>query len=172
MQKKVIWLFGLSGTGKSTIARSIITQLKSKKFNCLHLDGDELRTTINKDLGYTDKDRKENIRRAAELSKLLSTQNFICVCSFITPFKELRSLVRDVLSDSVELFFINTPIEECIKRDVKGLYKKAKNNEIPNFTGISANFEYPDESENVIKINTLNKTPDECAAEVLKKITQ
>lgn len=170
MQKKVIWLFGLSGAGKSTIAQSIHKKLNQQNTVHLLLDGDEVRNTVNKDLGFSDQDRTENIRRAAEIAKLVSNQNIICICSFITPLLSLRNLVRDILKDDVELFFIDTPIEECIKRDVKGLYKKARNNEINNFTGISGKFEYPLLEESVISISTLGRNPDECAVEILNQL--
>lgn len=167
MKKKVIWLFGLSGAGKTTIARAISNKLKEQNIVPIVLDGDELRSTVNKDLGYSEQDRKENIRRAAEFANLISQQNIKCICSFITPLKVLRQNVKDILKDNVILFLIDTPIEECIKRDIKGLYKKAQNNEITDFTGITASFEYPDNKEDVIKISTVNKTPEECAEEIL-----
>ncbi len=166
-KKKVMWLFGLSGAGKSTIASALSKRLKEQNIIHIVLDGDDLRNTVNKDLGYSENDRMENIRRAAELARLISSQKIYCICSFITPLKILRSNIKEILKDNVLLFFIDTPIEECIKRDVKGLYKKAQNNEISDFTGISAKFEIPGENENVIKINTLNKTPEECAQEIL-----
>ncbi len=170
MQKKVLWLFGLSGAGKSTIAQSISEQLKQQNIVHLLLDGDELRAGVNKDLGFSDHDRTENIRRAAEIAKIISNQNIVCICSFITPLLSLRNLVRNTLKDDVELFFIDTPIEECIKRDVKGLYKKAQNNEINNFTGISGKFEYPSKEEKIINISTIGKRPEECALEILSKL--
>ncbi|GAB4208301.1 MAG: adenylyl-sulfate kinase [Bacteroidia bacterium] len=170
MQKKVIWLFGLSGAGKSTIAQSIQRELNQQNIAHLLLDGDELRSSVNKDLGFSDQERTENIRRAAEIAKIISNQNIVCVCSFITPLLSLRNLVKDILKDNVELFFIDTPIEECIKRDVKGLYKKAQNNEINNFTGISGKFEYPSPEERVISISTVGKSPEECVVEILNKL--
>lgn len=171
MRKKAIWLFGLSGAGKSTIANILIKKLSEKNIPCVLLDGDELRDTVNKDLGYSDADRQENIRRAAEFAKLLCHQNIKCICAFITPFKSLRTLVKSILKEDVILFWIDAPIEECIKRDVKGLYKKALNNEIENFTGISSNFEYPVEEEGVWHINTSNKSAEECAHEILSILT-
>lgn len=167
MQKKVLWLFGLSGAGKSTIAQHISMHLNNKNITHILLDGDEVRSTVNKDLGFSEKDRFENIRRSAEMAKLLSQQNVLCICTFITPLKSLRNLVKTILDENVILFFIDTPIEECAKRDVKGLYKKAANQEIPDFTGVSAKFEYPDNTENTISVHTLNKTPEECAREII-----
>lgn len=167
LKKRIIWLFGLSGAGKTTIARAIGEQLKQQGVSCVLLDGDELRATVNKDLGYSAEDRKENIRRAAELAKLLSQQNMLCICTFITPFKSLRNLVRHTLQDNVMLFYIDTPLEECIRRDVKGLYQKAIANELKEFTGITADFEFPDHEEQVISIQTVGKTPSECASKIL-----
>ncbi len=167
MQKKVLWLFGLSGAGKTSIATAISKKISSQQFPHFILDGDELRETVNQDLGYSEEDRKENIRRAAEFAKLVVQQNMICISSFITPLKILRNLVKMTLNDNIILFFIDTPLEECIKRDVKGLYQKAQDQQISNFTGVSAKFEYPDENENVIRISTLNKTSATCADEIL-----
>lgn len=169
MQSKVIWLFGLSGAGKSTIAQLLITHIKQNNFPVILLDGDEVRNTVNRDLGFSDEDRMENIRRSAEFAKLLSEQNVWVIAAFITPRKIMRDLVKQLLNDKVILFFIDTPLEECIKRDVKSLYKKATGNEIKDFTGIQSVFEIP-ENENVITISTLTKTPEECANEILEWI--
>ncbi|GIV26618.1 MAG: adenylyl-sulfate kinase [Bacteroidia bacterium] len=170
MLKKVIWLFGLSGAGKSTIAQHISQLLSQKNITYVLLDGDEIRNTVNSDLGFSTDDRRENIRRSSEMAKLLSQQGIKCICSFITPTKELRDIVRKRLGNNVILFFIDTPIEECIKRDVKGLYKKAINQEVKNFTGISAAFEQPENENDVVRITTTGKTPDECAKEILDYI--
>lgn len=169
MQSKVIWLFGLSGAGKSTIAQQLVKHLKSNHYPIVLLDGDEVRSSVNKDLGFSDEDRMENIRRSAEFAKLLIGQNMFVIAAFITPRKIMRDLVKQVLNDKVILFFIDTPLEECIKRDVKSLYKKATGNEIKDFTGIQSVFEIP-ENENVITISTLTKTPEECANEILEWI--
>jgi len=169
-QKKVIWLFGLSGAGKTTIAKSLSKIFTQKNIQHLILDGDELRKTVNKDLGFSNEDRKENIRRSAEFAKLVSQQGIMCICAFITPMRMMRDLVKNILSENVMIFFIDTPLEECLKRDVKGLYKKALNNEIPDFTGITANFEFPENEPDVIKISTANKTPDDCAYEIFSYI--
>ncbi|MEW6772580.1 MAG: adenylyl-sulfate kinase [Bacteroidota bacterium] len=170
MQSKVIWLFGLSGAGKSTIAQQLVKHLKSNHYPIVLLDGDEVRSSVNKDLGFSDEDRMENIRRSAEFAKLLIGQNMFVIAAFITPRKIMRDLVKQVLNDKVILFFIDTPLEECIKRDVKSLYKKATGNEIKDFTGIQSVFEIP-ENENVITISTINKSPEECANEILNYLT-
>lgn len=172
MQKKVIWLFGLSGAGKTTIAKYLSHLLTQQKVGHILIDGDEIRNTVNKDLGYSKEDRKENIRRSAEFAKLVSQQNILCICSFITPLKSLRDSVREILQENVQVFFIDTPLEECIKRDVKGLYAKALKNEIQGFTGISDDFEYPDSKleKDIIYISTQNKSVEECAKEILDKL--
>lgn len=170
MKKKVIWLFGLSGAGKTTIAKCISKKLTEQNIIHILLDGDELRSTVNKDLGYSEHDRAENIRRSAELANLISQQGILCICSFITPLKVLRDSVKNILKKDVKLFYIDTPLEECIRRDVKGLYKEAKDNKIKDFTGISAKFEFPDNEDDIVKISTINKTPEECAEKILEHV--
>ncbi len=165
---KAIWLYGLSGAGKSTIAKELNNILIENKIPHVLLDGDDLRSGINKDLGFSNKDRNENIRRAAELADLLMRQNVISICSFITPFYALRKMVKEILKEKVVLVFINTPIEVCTQRDVKGLYAKAKTNVIKEFTGISSQFE--DISNGDIVISTTNKSPRQCAEDILSKI--
>ncbi|GAB4454885.1 MAG: adenylyl-sulfate kinase [Bacteroidia bacterium] len=167
MQKRVIWLFGLSSAGKSTISQQLIKHFNNNHRPVVLLDGDEVRNSVNKDLGFSDNDRMENIRRSAEFARLLIGQNVSVIAAFITPRKSMRELVKQILGDDVLMVYINTPLEECIKRDVKGLYKKAAGNEIKDFTGIQSVFETP-ENENVITISTTNKTPEECANEILK----
>ena len=172
MQKKVIWIFGLSGAGKTTIAKHISDLLTQQKIAHILIDGDEIRNTVNKDLGFSKEDRKENIRRSAEFAKLVSQQSILCICSFITPLKSLRDIVREILQENVQLFFLDTPLEECIKRDVKGLYAKALKNEIQGFTGISDKFEYPDSEleKDIIYISTQHKSVAECTKEILDNL--
>ncbi|MCX7729086.1 MAG: adenylyl-sulfate kinase [Bacteroidia bacterium] len=169
MKPKVIWLFGLSGAGKSTIAHELKKYFDNKNLTAIILDGDDVRNSVNNDLGFSEKDRKENIRRSAEMAKLLVSQNMWVIAAFITPKKEMRDSVKDILQNHVEIMFIDTPIEECIKRDVKGLYKAAMQNQIKNFTGISDSFEWPD-NENVYIVHTTNKTPCDCVNEILKHL--
>ena len=143
----VIWFTGLSGSGKSTIANELDVKLNKRGLKTYILDGDNVRVGLNKDLGFSPESRKENIRRISEVAKLFADSGTVVMAAFISPFKEDRESARDVSgSDYVEVF-VDTPIEECIKRDPKGLYKKAIAGEIKGFTGIDAPYEEPLSSE-------------------------
>jgi len=133
-----IWFTGLSGSGKSTIANELEKELVSKGYHTMLLDGDNIRLGINNDLGFSNKDRKENLRRVAHISKLLNDAGIICITSFITPLNSNREDVKSIIGDSFVLVYINTDIEECEKRDKKGLYKKAKKGLIKDFTGVNS----------------------------------
>ncbi len=146
----VLWMTGLSGAGKSTIAFALEKKLQSENVLCEVLDGDVLRNGINKGLGFTEADRYENIRRTAEIAKLLCSNNFIVICSLITPTNDLRDIAKSILGDKFKLVHIATSLEICKKRDVKGLYGKALKGEIPNFTGISAPFDAPEKAHFII----------------------
>jgi adenylylsulfate kinase len=139
-----IWLTGLSGSGKSTIAEHLETLLHGKRFFVKLLDGDNMRTGINKNLGFSEDDRLENIRRVAEVTKLFVESGVITINSFISPTEKIRELAKSIIgaADFNEVF-VDCPLEICEKRDVKGLYKKARAGEIKNFTGIDAAFEVP-----------------------------
>lgn len=152
----VIWLTGLSGAGKSTIANALESALVAKGRHTFLLDGDNLRMGLCKDLGFTDVDRVENIRRVAEVSKLLVDAGLIVITAFISPFHRDRALARDVIG-SVEFVevFIDTSLEECERRDPKGLYGRARAGEIKNFTGIDSAYEAPANPD--ISINTVNE---------------
>ena len=139
----IIWLTGLSGSGKSTIAKEIEKKLFLKNFNVFVLDGDNLRAGINRGLGFTTEDRTENIRRTAEVAKLLTQAGFIVIVSLISPYVSERKKARDIRPEIFKEIFIKASIDECKKRDVKGLYSKAINGEIKNFTGISSPYEDP-----------------------------
>ena len=147
----VVWFTGLSGSGKSTIANILEQKLHTIGKRTYLLDGDNVRHGLNKDLGFTDADRVENIRRVAEVSKLMVDAGLITLVSFISPFKSERQMARDLLS-SDEFFeiFINTPLEECEKRDPKGLYKKARAGELKNFTGIDSLYEEPENPDLIL----------------------
>ena len=140
----VIWLTGLSGSGKTTIAESLNTVILKKGYFTKHFDGDEIRKGINKDLGFSNEDRQENIRRISEISKLFLDSGLIVICSFITPTKEMRELARSIIGkDRFIEIFVNAPVEVCEKRDPKGLYKMARAGLLKNFTGIDAPYEAP-----------------------------
>ncbi len=166
----VIWMTGLSGSGKSTIAIGLEKKLFEKGILTQVLDGDNVRTGINNNLGFSEQDRTENIRRIAEVSKLFLNCGIVCINCFVSPTVEIRANAKKIIGNDFVEVFINTPIEECEKRDVKGLYKKARAGEIKDFTGINAPFEMPTHPD--IEIKTVGKTIDESVNELLKQILQ
>jgi adenylylsulfate kinase len=139
----VLWLFGLSGAGKTTLAKRIDELLTSKGFFVKRLDGDAVRAGMNSDLGFSDEDRHENIRRSATLARQFSAAGITTVCSFITPLEIFRQTAREIIGDAFCDIFIDCPLEVCASRDPKGLYKDALDGRIKNFTGIGAGFERP-----------------------------
>jgi adenylylsulfate kinase len=141
---KVIWFTGLSGSGKTTLASNLEKELFFRRFFCQVLDGDNIRSGINNNLGFSDEDRLENIRRIAEVSKILINTGLITICSFISPTDDIRQLARSIIGekDFIEIF-LNPPLEVCESRDTKGLYQRARAGEIKDFTGISSPFEPP-----------------------------
>jgi bifunctional enzyme CysN/CysC len=153
----VVWFTGLSGSGKSTIANILEQKLHAIGKRTYLLDGDNVRHGLNKDLGFTDTDRVENIRRVAEVSKLMVDAGLITLVSFISPFKSERQMARNLLS-SDEFFeiFVNTSLEECEKRDPKGLYKKARAGELKNFTGIDSSYEEPENPDLILNTSSGN----------------
>ena len=166
---KVLWFTGLSGAGKSTIANLVEKKLHSLRKHTYLLDGDNVRHGLNRDLGFTDADRVENIRRIAETSKLFVDAGMIVLTAFISPFKSERDMARRLLEDGefVEIF-VDTPLEICEQRDPKGLYKKARLGELPNFTGIDSDYESPENPEIVVESGT--RSADDIAEEIVAKI--
>jgi adenylylsulfate kinase len=166
---KVIWFTGLSGSGKTTLASALERNLFERGYLTQILDGDNIRTGINNNLGFSPEDRNENIRRIAEIAKLLINSGVICLCAFVSPSEETRETVRNIVGDEDFLeVFVSTPLEVCEKRDVKGLYQKAREGEIKNFTGISAPFEIPKNA--ILSIDTSNKSVEECVKILLDKL--
>ena len=163
---KIVWFTGLSGSGKSTIARIVEKKILDQGYNAYVLDGDNLRFGLNGDLGFSDEDRQENIRRVGEVSKLFCEANVICLCSFISPFIKDREWVRSLVGngDFIEVY-VATSLEECERRDVKGLYEKARKGEISSFTGISSPYEPPKHPELIL--HTVQKTPEQSADDVM-----
>lgn len=162
----VIWFTGLSGSGKSTIASQVEQVLFNKGYQTYTLDGDNIRRGINKGLGFSREDRKENLRRIAEVARLFVDSGIITIAAFISPLKEDRDMVKSIVGiDDYFEIFVDTSIDECERRDVKGLYKKARAGEIKNFTGVNAPYEKPLNPD--VTIKTENKTIDECVNEVV-----
>jgi bifunctional enzyme CysN/CysC len=163
---KLLWFTGISGSGKSTIADCLEKELHSKGLRTYILDGDNIRHGLNNDLGFEDADRVENIRRVAEVSKLMIDAGIFVICSFISPFTSDRVMVRDLIGtkDYIEIF-VDTPIEVAESRDPKGLYKKARSGEIPNFTGISSPYERPENPE--ITLKTEDNSVSNCVAHII-----
>ncbi|MCK5824575.1 MAG: adenylyl-sulfate kinase [Ichthyobacteriaceae bacterium] len=167
----VIWLTGLSGSGKSTIASSVERKLHQLGVRTYILDGDNVRNGLNKDLDFTSKSREENIRRIAELSNLFIDSGTVVISAFISPFEKDRAGVKSTVGTNnfVEVH-VDCPLEICEQRDVKGLYKMARNGEISNFTGISSPFEVPTKPD--VIVNTHFQTLNDCTADVMKLINQ
>ncbi|MCE2449458.1 MAG: adenylyl-sulfate kinase [Candidatus Latescibacteria bacterium] len=165
-QGVLLWLTGLPSSGKSTIAYTVEHALSARGHLAYVLDGDNIRFGLNKNLGFSADDRAENIRRIGEVGKLFVDGGFLTLASFVSPYRADRDGVRALMAegDFVEIF-VNTPIELCEERDPKGLYKKARAGEIPNFTGVSDPYEEPEKPELVIKTNTA--TPSEAAVQVI-----
>jgi len=169
MKGLIVWLFGLSGAGKTTISLLLQDKLHSRGLQTILLDGDQLRAGLNKDLTFSDADRLENVRRVAEIAKLVTQSNIVTICSCITPMEEYRVLARDIIGKGKLLeVFVDCPLHICEQRDVKGLYKRARENSIENFTGISAPFERPDDCDLIIR--TDQYSPLECVEHILELI--
>ncbi|MDT8394354.1 MAG: adenylyl-sulfate kinase [Bacteroidales bacterium] len=154
---KVVWLTGLSGSGKTTIARGVEKELHRQGFICQVLDGDNIRSGINNNLGFSLNDRYENIRRIAEVSKLFINCGIITINSFISPTEKIRKMAKRIIGEEDFIsVFINAPVEVCEERDVKGLYKKARAGEIKNFTGVNTAFEPPVDPDVEIRTDRLD----------------
>ena len=161
----VLWFTGLSGSGKSTVASSLEKRLHDMGKLTYTLDGDNVRHGLNSDLGFSDEDRIENIRRIGEISKLFVDAGVITIATFVSPFREDRQKVRDLLEKDFVEIYIDCPIEVCEKRDPKGIYKKARAGEIKHFTGIDSPYESPINPE--IVVSTHLNTLDECVDKLI-----
>jgi adenylyl-sulfate kinase len=161
----VLWLTGLSGSGKSTIAEIVEGELVARRIKVERLDGDIVRQGLTSDLGFSKEDRAKNIERVTFVAKLLSRNGVGCICSFISPYQSIRDKVRIETTNFIEVF-VDASLEAVIERDVKGLYKKAIAGEIPNFTGISDPFEAPDAPD--LRIQTDDETPLESANRIIE----
>jgi adenylylsulfate kinase len=166
---KVFWFTGLSGSGKSTLAIALERLLFDHGYSVVVLDGDNIRTGINNNLRFSPEDRAENIRRIAEVAKLFLANGMICIVSFISPTRDMRDNAKQIIApeDFVEVY-IDTPIEICEARDVKGLYKKARAGEIPDFTGVNAPYEIPLRPD--VHITTHSRTIEETLIQLHRQI--
>jgi len=167
----IIWFTGLSGAGKSTVANIVEQRLHAMGHHTMLLDGDNVRHGLNRDLGFTEADRVENIRRSGEVAKLMTEAGLIVLCSFISPYRAERLAVRNLVGEKefIEVF-VDTPLEECVKRDTKGLYAKARAGKIKNLTGFDAPYESPEAPE--IHLRTLEQTPEQMAKHVISKLIE
>jgi adenylylsulfate kinase len=164
-----LWFCGLSGSGKSTIANEVEKYLFAHQTKTYILDGDNVRKGLNSNLDFTDESRKENLRRVSEVAKLMVDAGLIVITAFISPFEEERTFAKNIIGEENYLeIFVDTPLEVCEQRDVKGLYQKARAGEISNFTGISSPFEPPKNPDLVIK--TANRPLNDCVLEVINHL--
>ncbi len=167
----LVWLTGLSGSGKSTIANELEKRLYKEGISTYILDGDNIRAGLNKDLDFSDESRVENIRRIGEVARLFVDAGSVVITAFISPFDAERKMVKELLGeDYYFLVHVDCPLEECEKRDVKGLYAKARKGEIKQFTGIDSPFEIP--SEPNLTINTANDDLSTCVSQVFSAVVQ
>ena len=165
----MVWMTGLSGSGKSTLAIALERELQRRGILCRILDGDNIRSGINNNLGFSPADRRENIRRIAEVAKLFVDTGIVTIAAFISPSEELRSMAAAIIgADDFFEVYVSTPLNVCEKRDVKGLYAKARRGEIKDFTGVSAPFEAPQRP--ALSIDTSARPLAACAEDVLKLI--
>ena len=165
----MVWFTGLSGSGKSTVAMGVERELHARGILCRILDGDNIRAGINSNLGFSAEDRTENIRRIAEVGKLFVQTGIVTLACFVSPTNDLRSMARKIVGedDFVEVY-VSTPIEECERRDVKGLYARARKGEVKNFTGISAPFEIPNHAD--IELDTSKLSLEESVNMLVNEI--
>lgn len=168
-----VWFTGLSGAGKTSIAFELEAHLVAHGIPAYGLDGDNMRQGLNKDLGFSKRDREENIRRVAEVAKLFADAGQVCLCSFVSPFTEDREVARQIHRESNLPFFevfVDTPLTVCEQRDTKGLYQKAREGKIKGFTGIDQAYEKPEHPELVLK--TVDSTVDECTLQVVEMLQE
>jgi len=162
----LIWFTGLSGSGKSTIANLLEKKLHEQKIHTYSLDGDNLRRGLNKALTFSEADRNENLRRTAEVAKLFIDAGTVVIAAFISPYIDMREQIKGIVGkENYMEVFVNTPLDVCEQRDVKGLYKKARSGELKNFTGISSPYETP--INPFIEIDTVNESPEQAVQKIL-----
>lgn len=164
----VLWMFGLSGSGKSTIARALENDLYAKGIHTKLLDGDNLRSGVNNNLNFSLEDRFENIRRSAEVSKLFMENGDVVICSLVSPLKDIRNQAHQIIGDGFREVYVNAPFDVCAERDVKGLYKRALAGEIKNFTGLDSPFEGADNP--FVELRTHEKDLETCKNQLVELV--
>ncbi|MCD6196820.1 MAG: adenylyl-sulfate kinase [Staphylothermus sp.] len=168
----VIWLTGLPGSGKTTIANKVASILREKRYRVEVIDGDWARKTISLGAGYTREERKMHLHRIAWVARLLARNGVIVICSFVSPYRDVRKMIREIISEEAPFIevYVKCPLEECIRRDPKGLYKKALRGEIKHFTGISDPYEEPLNPE--ITVDTVNNSVEENASTIINYLSE
>ena len=164
----VLWMFGLSGSGKSTIARALENDLYAKGIHTKLLDGDNLRSGVNNNLNFSIEDRFENIRRSAEVSKLFMENGDVVICSLVSPLKDIRNQAHQIIGEGFREVYVNAPFDVCAQRDVKGLYKRALAGEIKNFTGLDSPFEGADNP--FVELKTHEKDLETCKNQLVELV--
>jgi len=165
--RTTLWLTGLPCAGKTTLAKRLKEELDNRGYNTTHLDGDDVRGALNADLGFSEDDRKENLRRIAHVARLFNKSGMFVIASFVSPTNELRAMIKDII-ENFKLVYVKCDVEECEKRDVKGMYKRARLGEIPEFTGVSAPFDEPEGAD--ITVDTKKYDVEECIGIVLNEL--
>ncbi len=167
MLRTTLWFTGLPCAGKTTLAKRLKEELDNRGFNTAHLDGDDVRGALNKDLGFSEEDRKENLRRVAHVAKLFNKSGMFVIASFISPTSDLREIIRKIIGN-FKLVYVKCDLSTCEQRDTKGMYKRARLGEIPEFTGISAPFEEPGDADIIVETQT--KNVEECVRDLLNEL--
>lgn len=165
-----VWLFGISGAGKSTLAAGLDDRLHAAGFTTLRFDGDDVRAGLNRDLGFSDADRSENIRRVAEVARLSVNAGLVTICSFITPLRSQRALAREILGSDLILVHVSASYAECARRDPKGLYARAAAGQLKQFTGRDSTFEEPAAEESALRLVTEGTSPADSLARLLAHV--
>jgi len=160
----ILWMFGLPCSGKTTLAHALADALKAEGTPVCRLDGDEMRSGVNADLGFSEDDRSENLRRSAHIAKLLAGQGLTVICSFVTPMEKHREIVRGIIGPENSMVFVDCPQEVCVQRDVKGMYAKALKNQMQGMTGVQSGFDAPSGMD--LTLHTERESIEQCVAKL------
>ena len=164
----ILWLFGLPCSGKTTLAHALAAALQADGKAVCRLDGDEMRSGVNADLGFSENDRSENLRRSAQFAKLVASQGLAVIASFVTPMQKHREIVRGIIGPENAMVFVDCPQNVCVERDVKGMYAKALRNEMQGMTGVQSSFEAPSEID--LTLHTERESIEECVARLKERL--